>query len=147
MIGPVVGTANRLSPEPVRGQGAYARRDAFPFGAVLYEMITGRGRCLVPFELTSVLTSMIEEASGNSVRFVGLDVSAVVPAWGKGLTLLGRGAGVVVLEASGAGLASRRTGKAATQARIAASEVVSLETSGSFGYDCGLRSDNCEIPV
>ncbi len=35
---------------------------------------------------------------------------------------------------------------AATQARIAAREVVSLESGDSFGYDCGVKSDNWEIP-
>ena len=31
------------------------------------------------------------------------------------------------------------------QARIAAREVVSLESSGSFGHNCDLKSDNWEI--
>jgi len=35
---------------------------------------------------------------------------------------------------------------AAMQARIAARKVVSLESGGSFGYDCGVKSDNWEIP-
>jgi hypothetical protein len=35
---------------------------------------------------------------------------------------------------------------AATQARIAAREVVSLESSGSFGYVGGVKSDNWETP-
>ena len=34
----------------------------------------------------------------------------------------------------------------ATQARIAAREVVSLESGGAFGYDCGVKSDNWEAP-
>ncbi len=36
---------------------------------------------------------------------------------------------------------------AATQERIAASKGLLLESSGSFGYDRGLKSDNWEIPV
>ncbi|MHC4696374.1 MAG: hypothetical protein ACYTFA_06505 [Planctomycetota bacterium] len=36
---------------------------------------------------------------------------------------------------------------AATQARIAAREVVSLESSGPFGYHCGLKSDSREMSV
>ena len=36
---------------------------------------------------------------------------------------------------------------AAAQARIAAREIVSFESSGSFGYHCGLTSDNWEIRV
>ena len=35
----------------------------------------------------------------------------------------------------------------ATHARIAAREVVSLESGRSFGYDCGLKSDNWEMSV
>ena len=36
---------------------------------------------------------------------------------------------------------------AARQARITAREVVSFESSGSIGYDCGVKSDNWEILV
>ena len=31
--------------------------------------------------------------------------------------------------------------------RFAAREVISLESSDSFGYNCNLKSDNWEIPV
>ena len=40
---------------------------------------------------------------------------------------------------------NRRAGQA-TQERIAARKVLLLESSGSFGYDRGLKSDNWEIP-
>ena len=39
-----------------------------------------------------------------------------------------------------------RTKPFVVEARIAAREIVSLESSGSFGYDRGLESDNWEIP-
>ena len=35
----------------------------------------------------------------------------------------------------------------ATRARIAAREVVSFESSGSIGYDCGVKSDDWEMPT
>ncbi len=40
--GMFIGTAGYMSPEQVRGQKADARSDIFAFGAVLYEMLSGR---------------------------------------------------------------------------------------------------------
>ncbi len=37
-----MGTAGYMSPEQVRGQAADARSDIFSFGAILYEMISGK---------------------------------------------------------------------------------------------------------
>ncbi|HKP60310.1 MAG TPA: alpha/beta fold hydrolase [Polyangiales bacterium] len=42
LTGAVLGTPHYMSPEQVRGQRATARSDVFAFGAVFYELITGK---------------------------------------------------------------------------------------------------------
>jgi len=67
--GTIVGTLPYMAPEQMSGQAVDARSDVFSFGAVLYEMVTGR-RAFIGDTPTAVMASVMggQPASPRSVR-------------------------------------------------------------------------------
>jgi serine/threonine-protein kinase len=57
--GVVMGTANYMAPEQLRGRGADARSDLFAFGTLLYEMVAGR-RAFDGSSPVAVITAILE---------------------------------------------------------------------------------------
>lgn len=72
--GMVFGTAGYMSPEQVRGDEADPRSDIFAFGAVLYEMLSGRrafGRPTAVEAMTAVLTDTPPDVAVINPRVPG----------------------------------------------------------------------------
>src|SRR5690606_961491 len=72
--GTVLGTANYMSPEQVRGEPAGARADIFSLGAVLYEMLTGQR----PFAAETAAETMTAILRSDPPAFA--DTRSVPPA-------------------------------------------------------------------
>ncbi len=67
-VGMVLGTVGYMAPEQVRGQVVDARADIFAFGAVLYEMVSGRRafqRDTAADSLSAILTDDPPELTGS----------------------------------------------------------------------------------
>jgi len=60
LAGTVIGTAAYMAPEQAEGRSPDARSDIFSFGAVIYELITGR-RAFPGESIASVLTSVLRD--------------------------------------------------------------------------------------
>src|SRR5215813_14967959 len=74
--GLVMGTAGYMSPEQVRGEAVDGRSDLFAFGAVLYEMLTGKRAFQKPTS-PETMTAILNEEPEN--------ISQLVPAVGVAL--------------------------------------------------------------
>ena len=59
--GMVMGTVGYMSPEQLRGQGVDGRTDIFAFGAILYEMLTGRRAFEKPTSAETMAAILNEE--------------------------------------------------------------------------------------
>ena len=74
--GEILGTVGYMSPEQVRGKAADHRTDIFAFGAILYEMVTGKRAFRKPTSPETMTAILNEEPP---------DISQIIPGTPPGL--------------------------------------------------------------
>ena len=74
--GQVLGTAGYMSPEQVRGEAADHRSDIFSFGAILYEMLTGKRA----FKRNTSAETMTAVLNDDPPEFSSVNMQPVAPA-------------------------------------------------------------------
>jgi serine/threonine protein kinase len=67
--GVIVGTASYMSPEQAEGKKVDARSDVFSFGAVLYEMLTGR-RAFNGTSMLSILSAILRDEPKSAAEIM-----------------------------------------------------------------------------
>lgn len=75
--GTILGTAGFMSPEQVRGESADQRSDIFSFGAILYEMLTGR-RAFQGGNSIETMTAILHHTPRPLPRRVPQGISKIV---------------------------------------------------------------------
>src|SRR6266436_4316399 len=68
-VGTIVGTPEYMSPEQVEGKETDARSDIFSFGAVLYELITGK-KAFEGKSVVSVMAAVVRETPAPMTALV-----------------------------------------------------------------------------
>ena len=78
--GSIVGTIQYMSPEQIEGKEADARRDIFAFGAVLYEMVTGK-RPFSGKSQISLASSILENQTRSRSATLSLSLQPPSNMW------------------------------------------------------------------
>ncbi len=79
--GMILGSVGYMSPEQVRGEAVDARSDIFSFGAVLFEMLTGRrafARDTASDTLAAILRDDPPEVENTSGRIISMNLRRIV---------------------------------------------------------------------
>jgi serine/threonine protein kinase len=73
--GTVMGTVGYMSPEQVRGEAADHRSDIFSFGALLYEMLSGKRAFQAASSVETMNAILREEPAGIEIDLAGVPVA------------------------------------------------------------------------